>query len=173
MDTGKKNAKQGKKEMHARVSRSIEELSRIYWEEVNLDGLRICRGSIGQTESFSMDWEAVKKLLRQSLENSMDQKCDTICREKKSKGLNRWESVEKLSSLIKKSFSRRGKTPRDECNQASYSNIDLINMLSSQKHLSTKKNAKHSWSKTHTHKQNKSNQFYISKISQDILVSKH
>ena len=39
----------------------------------------------------------------------------------------------KLSSLIKRSFSKRGKTQRDECKQASYSNIDPINMLSSQK----------------------------------------
>ena len=31
-----------KNEMHARVSRSIEEVSRIYREEANLDGSRIC-----------------------------------------------------------------------------------------------------------------------------------
>ena len=51
-----------KKEMHARVSRSIEEMSRIYQEEANLDGSRICQGSIGQTKSFSMDREAVEKV---------------------------------------------------------------------------------------------------------------
>ena len=48
--------------MHARISRSIEEVSRIYREEANLNGSRICQGFIGQTESFLMDREAVEKL---------------------------------------------------------------------------------------------------------------
>ena len=88
----------------------------------------------------------------------MDRKCDKICRDKKFKELDRQESindllrgfVEKLSSLIKRSFSKIGKTQRDKCKQASYLNIDLINMLSSQKHLSTK-TMQSNRSKTHTH----------------------
>ena len=65
MDTKeKKKCKTKKNEMHARVSQSIEEVSRIYREETNLDGSRICRGSIGQIESFLMDRVAIKKLLR-------------------------------------------------------------------------------------------------------------
>ena len=36
-----------------------------------------------------------------------------------------------------------------------------------------KKNAKHKDPKTHTHTLNKSNQFYISKTSEDSLVSIH
>ena len=57
--------------------------------------------------------------------------------------------------------------------QASYSNIDPINMLSSQKHLSTKtmQSIHRSKTHTHTHTLNKSNQFYISKTSWDSLVS--
>ena len=60
---------QGKKmhnketEMHARISRSIEEVSRIYREEANLNGSRICQGFIGQTESFLMDREAIELVL--------------------------------------------------------------------------------------------------------------
>ena len=66
--------------------------------------------------------------------------------------------------------------------QVSYSNIHPINMLSSQKHLSTttttkEEEKKHSWSNTHTHTHiytlNKSNQFYISKTSYDNLLSIH
>ena len=34
--------KKKKNEMHVRLSQSIEEVSRIYREEANLDGLRIC-----------------------------------------------------------------------------------------------------------------------------------
>ena len=37
--------------MHSRVSRSIEEVSRIYREEANLNGSRICRGYVKQIES--------------------------------------------------------------------------------------------------------------------------
>ena len=50
--------------MHARESRQIKKLSSYYRAEPNLDGLRICRGSIGQTESFSMDRESIEKLSR-------------------------------------------------------------------------------------------------------------
>ena len=57
-----KKCKTKKTEMHARISRSIEEVSRIYREEANLNGSRICQGFIGQTESFLMDREAVEKL---------------------------------------------------------------------------------------------------------------
>ena len=37
--------------MHAKVSQSIEEVSRIYREKANLNGLRICQGYIEQTKS--------------------------------------------------------------------------------------------------------------------------
>ena len=48
--------------MHARGFQQIEKLSSCYRVEANLDGSRICRESIDQTESFSMDQEFVKKL---------------------------------------------------------------------------------------------------------------
>ena len=67
--------------------------------------------------------------------------------------------------------------------QVSYSNIHPINMLSSQKHLSTtttsttkeEKKSIHDPTHIHTHTYtlNKSNQFYISKISYDSLLSIH
>ena len=65
--------------MHERGSRQIEKLSSSYQAEANLDGLRICRGSIDQTESFLMDRESVEKLSRQSLESSMDRDCVNFC----------------------------------------------------------------------------------------------
>ena len=83
------------------------------------------------------------------------------------------EAVEKLSSLIKTSFSKRGKKHKNECNQASYSTKDPNNILSSQKHLLTQKCKAFMIQNTHTHTLNKSNQFYISKTSQNSLVSIH
>ena len=47
-------------------------------------------------------------------------------------------AIETLSRLLKNSFSRR-ENHRYECNQACYSNKDPNNILSSQKHLSTRK----------------------------------
>ena len=140
----------------AKLPRWIEQLSSSYQPNRNfLNGSRIYREAIETNSEISMDW-----------------KCDKIYREKKKEGLNRCEVIE----LDKKEFFKERKTQRDECKQASYSNIDPINMLSSQKHLSTKKkkkkknnnnnNANHSLiQNTHTHTLNKSNRFYISKTS--------
>ena len=80
-------------------------------------------------------------------------------------------SVEEVSRLLKNSFSRREKH-RYECNQACNSTKDPINILNSQKHLSIKILSTQI-PKTNTHTLNKSNQFYISKTSQDSLVSIH
>ena len=70
-------------------------------------------------------------------------------------------SVKKLSSLTEIVF-QRGERYRNECNQASYLTKDPNNILSSQNHLSTKKNVKHLDPK-HTHTLNKSNQFIFQK----------
>ena len=51
---------------------------------------------------------------------------------------------------MKKEDQRREKHI-NECNQACYSTKDPINILSSQKHLSTQKNDQAFRSKTHTH----------------------
>ena len=48
-----------------------------------------CREAISQTETFSMDQEFVEKLSRQIPDSLMDRNNDKICREKKSKGLDR------------------------------------------------------------------------------------
>ena len=58
--------------------------------------------------------EAVEHLSRQSLESLMDRECVNFCQEKKKERLDRNKSIEKLSSLKKMSFSKRGKTQRDE-----------------------------------------------------------
>ena len=50
-DKIKETCKTKKNEMHARVPWSIEEVSRIYQEEANFDGSRICRGCVKQTEN--------------------------------------------------------------------------------------------------------------------------
>ena len=73
--------------MHARVSRLIREVLRIYREEANLNGSRNCQGFIGQKESFSMDREAVEKLSRQNPEILIERVCDKVCHDKKKKGL--------------------------------------------------------------------------------------
>ena len=60
-----------------------------YQAEANLDGSRICWRSIGQTESFLMDWESIEKPSRQSPESSMDRDCINFCQDKKKNGLDR------------------------------------------------------------------------------------
>ena len=90
-------------------SESVKVLSRICRWQKYLDGSRSCRESIDQTESFSMDQEAVGKLSRQILKSSMDWNCANFYQEKKKEGLDRCKSVEDLSSLKKMSFSRKEK----------------------------------------------------------------
>ena len=68
---------------------SVEVLSRICRRQKLLNGSRLCRGSIGQTKTFSMDQKALKKLSRQVPKCSMDRDCVKICQERKSKGLDR------------------------------------------------------------------------------------
>nr|POF02453.1 hypothetical protein CFP56_28062 [Quercus suber] len=71
------------------INESVEVLSRICQRQKYLDGSRSYRDSIGQTESFSIDQEAIDKLSRQIPESSMDRKCANFCRERKSNGLDR------------------------------------------------------------------------------------
>ena len=96
------------------------------------------------------------------------------CDKKRLKGLNRQHNYQKVSrsyqDCLKTVFQRREKH-RYKYNKACYTNQDPNNILSSQNRLSTK-NVKHMDPK-HTHTLNKSNQFYISKTSQDSLVSIH
>ena len=141
--------------------------------------LRCCRGSVdGKThlDGLRIYWadrmirnmarwieEAVENLSRRNPEILMDRESFKIYWEKEKEGLDRRESVEKLSSLKKTGFSRREK--HIEMNATS----KLIKHRSNQhiklsKHLSTYKQRIHR-SKTHTHTHNKSNQFYISKTS--------
>ena len=104
------------------------------------------RGAIEHPESFSMDREAIKNTIKSSWRVSIDSL-----------------SVESYRDCLKTIFQRREKH-RYECIQACYLIKNSKNILSSQKHLSIKKNVKHLNPK-HTHTLNKSNQFYISKTS--------
>ena len=138
-------------------------LSRICRRQKHLDGLRSCRESIGQTKSFSMDREVVKNLLTRPPETLMDRDCNNFYWEKKKEGLDRNESVEDLLSLKKRSFLRR-KNTKIWMQQASNSNIDPINILSSP-NISQHICKAFKIQNTHTHTLNKSNRFYISKTS--------
>ena len=143
---------------------AIEILSSTNSRQINLS--RCCQEFV-DGKSTSMDRTAIEKLsakqnLSRWIENlsrsyrekfqkaSMDQKCVKIYWEKKSNSLDRQLSIEKLSSLIKTSFSKRGKKHKNKYNQASYSNKNPNNILSSQKHLLTQKCKAFMIQNTHT-----------------------
>ena len=140
--------------MHARGSRSIER----------------CRAA---NEKTSMDRTAIEQLSRRQKHSQWIEKLSRSYRDYDKDQLKisiDKLGVEKLLRLLKNSFSRK-KKHRYECNQACNSTNDPINILDSQNHLSTTiLSTKISKTLTHT---NKSNQFYISKTSQDSLVSIH
>ena len=106
-----------------------------------------CRAAIKQLLARQKLSRWIKNLWRSYRDKfqkvSMDKKCNKIFPEKKSKGLDRYLSVEICLEVVvldkKKKKSKRGKTQRSECNQASYLTKDPSNMLSSQKHLSIRK----------------------------------
>ena len=131
MDIKEKKCKTKKNEMHARVSRLIEEVSRIYREEANLNGSRICQGFIGQTESF---WW-IEKLSRNYRDKV--QKARWIEIALTSIDSHQLRGVQKLSRCAKTIFQGREKHWY-ECNQACYLTKDPNNNLSSQKYLLTK-----------------------------------
>ena len=120
--------------------------------------------------------ETIEHLSRQSPESLMDWECVNFCQEKKKERLDRNESVEVCREAVKleeNEFFKKRKNTKRWMQQASYSNLDPIIKLSSQKHLFTRKSKAFIEPKTdtHTHTHNKSNQFYISKTSYDSLVS--
>ena len=87
--------------------------------------------------------EAVEHLSRQSLESLMDRECVNFCQEKKKERLDRNKSIEKLSSLKKMSFSKRGKTQRDECNKQA-TQTWIQSTYQALKNISSQEKAKHS-----------------------------
>ena len=103
--------------------------------------------------------EAVEIAIRKSLRSSTD-----------SKVSRRYRGG--VEPAFKISFSRC-KKHRHECNPTGNSTTNPINILNSQNHLSIKNLSTWIFQKKHTHTINKSNQFYISKTSQDSLVSIH
>ena len=135
----------------------IKVLSRICRRKKYLDGSTSYRESINQTEVARWIKKAIEHLLRQSQEISMDWDCVHFCRDKKKKGLintNLSRICQGAVELEEKEVFQKKKKTKRWMQQASNSNIDPINMWSSQKHLSTKKmqivnDPKH----THTHTQ--------------------
>ena len=113
------------------------------WIEILLRIYRLDRNFLDGSKSY---WDKVQKArwienaIRyveiRSSRGSIDRNLSRICRE--------------VVELDKKEFSKIGKTQKDKSKQASYSNIDPINMLNSQKHVSTK-TMQSNRSKTHTH----------------------
>ena len=132
-------------------SRSIHQVSRSY------------RGDRSFLDQSTRCQEAVEIAIRKSLGSSTDSQLS-----------RRYRGG--VKSAFKSSFLRCEKH-RHECNPTYNSTNDPINILSSQNHLSTTILStlilKNTHTHTHTHTLNKSNQFYISKTSQDSLVSIH
>ena len=117
----------------------IEQLSSIYQVDIKfLEGSRIYREAI-KTRSKKARWIeiALTSIETRRKRGSIDSKL--------SKG------VKKLLRCAKIVFQRREKH-RHECNQACYATKDPNHILSSQKHLSTRKNVKH-FDPKHTHTQ--------------------
>ena len=166
-------------------------LSRIcWWQNKYLDGLRICRASIEQTESKEFWLDGLKKLSRfyweETQKSRWTEKLSRCYREgREHRKFSRWiEDLSRFLSRLKKEgsiemnlsriyreaveleekeFSRREKHIKMDATSK------LLNQRSKQhiklsKHLSTYVQSIHR-SKTHTHTHNNYNQFYISKIS--------
>ena len=105
----------------------------------------------------------------------MDWRCIEIGREKAKVLIDSYlpRSVEKLSCLIKTDFSRRRKTHKWMQSSKLFNQRSKQHFKLSKTSLN-KKNVKHLDPKhTHTHTLIISNQFYISKMSQNSLVSIH
>ena len=126
------------------------------------------------SKTSSMDQWGIKELSRRhehsrlihlAIRRSQD------CNKKQLKSSIDKLGVEEVSRLLKNSFSRREKRIY-ECIQACNSTNDPNSILTTQNHLSTKKTLAHR-SQKYTHALNKFNQFYISKTSQDSLMSIH
>ena len=129
-------------------------LSRCYWLFVNGKNTSMDREYISQTESCWWIEEAIKHLSRQSPESLMDWECINFCQEKKKERLDRNESVEVCREAVKleeNEFFKKRKNTKRWMQQASYSNLDPIIKLSSQKHLFTRKSKAFIEPKTDTH----------------------
>ena len=132
-------------------------------QQSDLDGLRSYRESIEHIESSLMDQESDEKLSSLILKN-----------------LDRQPSYREASRSCRaclKTVFQRIEKHKHECNQTCYSTKNPTNILSCQKHISSRKMSsiqiQNTHTHTHTHTLNKSNQFYILKTSQDSLVSIH
>ena len=133
--------------MHAKVSQSIEEVSRIYREKANLNGLRICQGYIEQTKStrFWLDGSTYLSRNYQGQTQKSRQK----------------RYLSKSYQGCKKEVFQRGKTHKMRKQQDGYLNKYPSNMLSTQ--ITPQLQMQSIPRSTNT--LNKSNQFYISKTS--------
>ena len=109
MDTKeKKKPKQKKNEMHARVSRSIEEVSRGVHSRILMDWGSYW-AAIEHPESFSINRGSYQEAVENAIKNSW----------RVLIGTNLSRAIEKLSRWVKTVFQRREKQ-RLEYNQSSY-----------------------------------------------------
>ena len=87
------------------------------------------RTAIEQTETISMDRESVEKLLRQIPEALMDRKCDKICREKQSKGLDIQLFVESCRDGQKQFFNEEENTDMNAIKHVTQSKIQTTYLI--------------------------------------------
>ena len=137
----------------------------------DLNRSRSCRVAIEQKPT-SMDQTAIKHLLSRQKVSRWIEIALTSIETRRKMGLmdsNLSRGVEEFSRCAKTVFQRREKH-RHECNQACYSTNDPINILSSQKHLSTGKMSSiqiqntHTHTHTHTHKTSLINFIFQKKV---------
>ena len=133
----------------------IKVLSRICRRKKYLDGSTSYRESINQTEVARWIKKAIEHLLRQSQEISMDWDCVHFCRDKKKKGLintNLSRICQGAVELEEKEVFQKKKKKNKEMNATSKQLKHRSNQhVKLSKTSLNKKNAKHSWSKTHIH----------------------
>ena len=143
---------------------------------VMLDSWGIEQQRIRFKNRSSIDPPGVEEILRRHELSQSIHQVSRRCRDCVKK--KAWEARQiaryrgGVEPAFQNNFSRCEKH-RYECNPTYNSTNDSINTKISQNSLSIQKILSIKISKTHTHTPNKSNQFYISKTSQDSLVSIH
>ena len=130
------------------------------FQEQKVDRSTRCQGAIEEAGAFSIDPPSIEEVSRLRLR-------------KKFEKLDRQQDIEEVSSQLFKAVFRDVKNT--DMNAIQHTIQPMIQ--STQKSLKIvsqfKKKISAQGSPKHTHTKNKSNQFYISKISQDSLVSIH
>ena len=125
--TNKQTNKNKKNKRKMKCMQGYLNRSRRWWE-VSATGSRWIEVAIEYPESFSTNQSSYREVVDNAIKNNWRVSIDS----------NLLKAIEKLSRWAKTVFHRREKH-RYKCNQAYYLTKDPINILSSQKHLSTRK----------------------------------